>query len=106
MKDSRDLVTENTTMAEVMEKIAGLPMEGEPGQVFHYSSIGLQIAAAVIEQISGKNFKQLFENALPNPAACDTRILAPAKSLWRREERPGYRPIISGFCKCAGWNHL
>jgi CubicO group peptidase (beta-lactamase class C family) len=35
-------------------------MEGEPGKIFHYSSAGLQIAAAVIEKISGLDFKTLF----------------------------------------------
>jgi len=51
-------------MNEVIEKIAEQPMEGEPGKVFHYSSIGLQIAAGVIEKISGKDFKTLFSERI------------------------------------------
>jgi CubicO group peptidase (beta-lactamase class C family) len=54
-------------MDEVIKKIALLPMEGKPGQVFHYSSIGLQIAAAVIEKISGKDFKTLFNERIAQP---------------------------------------
>ena len=42
-------------------------MEAEPGTSFHYSSAGLQIAAAVIEKISGSNFKTLFEERIARP---------------------------------------
>ena len=58
-------------MNEMMEKIAEQPMEGEPGKVFHYSSIGLQIAAAVIEKISGQDFKTLFQERIAIP--CDMK---------------------------------
>ena len=54
-------------MDEVIEKIAEQPMEGELGKVFHYSSIGLQIAAAVIEKISGEDFKTLFKERIAIP---------------------------------------
>ena len=54
-------------MDEVIEKIAEQPMEGEPGKVFHYSSIGLQIAAAVIEKIIGEDFKTLFKERIAIP---------------------------------------
>ena len=42
-------------------------MEGEPGNVFHYSNAGLQIAGAVIEKISGKAFKTLFAERIAGP---------------------------------------
>ena len=58
-------------MNATIEKIAELPMEGEPGRVFHYSSIGLQIAAAVIEKISGEDFKNLFRERIAEP--CDMK---------------------------------
>ncbi len=67
LKDSREIITEGATMDEVIEKIATQPMEGEPGKVFHYSSIGLQIAAAVIEKISGKDFKILLKERIAIP---------------------------------------
>ncbi len=55
------------SMDEAIEKIAQLPMEGEPGKVFHYSSAGLQIAGAVIEKISGKDFETLFAERIAKP---------------------------------------
>jgi CubicO group peptidase (beta-lactamase class C family) len=67
LKESREIINKSSAMDEVMKKIAALPMEGEPGKVFHYSSIGLQIAAAVIEKISGKDFKTLFKERIAEP---------------------------------------
>ena len=47
-------------MDEAIGVIADLPIESTHGTSFHYSSIGLQIAAAVLENISKENFEQLF----------------------------------------------
>lgn len=55
------------SMDEAIEKIATLPMEGEPGKVFRYSNAGLQIAGAVMEKISGKNFETLFAERIAKP---------------------------------------
>jgi len=55
------------SMDEAIRNIAVLPMEGAPGTVFHYSNAGLQVAAAVIEKISGKSFKQLFDERIARP---------------------------------------
>jgi CubicO group peptidase (beta-lactamase class C family) len=67
IKQSRELISQGKSMNEVIKKIAVLPMEGEPGKVFHYSSIGLQIAAAIIERISGKDFRILFQEKIAGP---------------------------------------
>lgn len=71
LKESRELISENQTMNQVVEKIALLPMEGKPGHIFHYSNIGLQIAAAIIEKISGEDFKTLFTERIAKP--CDMK---------------------------------
>jgi CubicO group peptidase (beta-lactamase class C family) len=67
LKESREIINQSSSMAEVIEKIAEQPMEGKPGKVFHYSSIGLQIATAIIEKISGENFKALFKERIALP---------------------------------------
>lgn len=56
-----------TSMDQSIDIIASLPMEGEPGKVFHYSNVGLQIAGAVIEKISGKSFETLFQERIAQP---------------------------------------
>ena len=55
------------SMDEAMEWIAGMPMEGAPGTVFHYSNAGLQIAGAVLEKISGESFENLFAERIARP---------------------------------------
>ncbi len=55
------------SMDQAIGEIAEMPMEGRPGEIFHYSNAGLQIAAAVIEKISGKSFETLFAERIANP---------------------------------------
>jgi CubicO group peptidase (beta-lactamase class C family) len=55
------------SMDEAIEMIAKMPMEGDPGKVFHYSNAGLQIAGAIVERIGGKSFGDLFEERIASP---------------------------------------
>ncbi|MFN4285909.1 MAG: serine hydrolase domain-containing protein [Lacibacter sp.] len=55
------------TMDQYIESILTYPMEGEPGKVFRYGNTGLQIAAAVLEKISGKDFETLFAERIAGP---------------------------------------
>ncbi|MEP6465904.1 MAG: serine hydrolase domain-containing protein, partial [Parafilimonas sp.] len=67
VKESWAEMKDMSSMDEAIEKIAEMPMEGKPGTVFHYSNAGLQIAGAVIEKISGKNFETLFAERIAQP---------------------------------------
>lgn len=67
LKESLSEMKNVNSMDEAIAKIAALPMEGKPGTVFHYSNAGLQIAGAVIEKISGKNFETLFAERIAKP---------------------------------------
>ncbi len=64
IKDSRSGFKDAANMEEAVNPIAILPMDSEPGESFRYSNTGLQIAAAVIEKLSGKDFKTLFEERI------------------------------------------
>lgn len=67
LRESIKSMKEINSMDEAIEDIAALPMEGEPGTVFHYSNAGLQIAGAVLEKISGKSFETLFAQRIAIP---------------------------------------
>jgi CubicO group peptidase (beta-lactamase class C family) len=67
LKESLQGFKEIKNMEEAVEKIAALPMEGAPGKTFHYSNTGLQLAAAVIEKISGRSFETLFAERIAQP---------------------------------------
>ncbi|MGE5499553.1 MAG: serine hydrolase domain-containing protein [Syntrophothermus sp.] len=67
LKESIAEMKNVSSMDEAVEQISLLPMEGEPGKVFHYSNTGLQIAGAVIEKISGRSFESLFAERITKP---------------------------------------
>ena len=67
LKDTRELTNKANSMEDAINNIALLPMEGEPGKTFHYSSAGLQIVAAVLENLGGKNFETLFHDRIAVP---------------------------------------
>lgn len=67
LRESLKETEEENSMDDAMENIAKMPMEGEPGKVFHYSNAGLQIAGAVLEKISGKSFETLFAERIARP---------------------------------------
>jgi CubicO group peptidase (beta-lactamase class C family) len=67
LKESIQSFKNTTNMDDAMELVAAYPMDSEPGESFRYSNVGLQIAAAVIEKISGKDFKTLFEERIAKP---------------------------------------
>jgi CubicO group peptidase (beta-lactamase class C family) len=56
-----------TSLTEEVNSFASLPMAGEPGKVFAYSTIGLNTAGRVLEIISGKNFETLFQERIGKP---------------------------------------
>ncbi len=63
LKDMRGV--EN--MDQAVAQIAEMPMEGQPGKVFRYSNVGLQLAGAVIEKISGHTFEVCFAERIARP---------------------------------------
>ncbi|HJW17545.1 MAG TPA: serine hydrolase domain-containing protein [Flavisolibacter sp.] len=67
LKENLAEMTRVQNMDEAMDLLAVLPMEGQPGSVFHYSNAGLQIAGAVLEKISGKSFQELFAERIAQP---------------------------------------
>jgi len=69
LKESLKLTSNAKNMDESMAFIAALPLEAVPGTSFHYSGVGLQIAAAVIEKISKKSFEEIFRERIALPCA-------------------------------------
>ncbi len=76
------------SMDDAVAAIALQPMEGESGKTFHYSNTGLQLAGAVIEKISGKNFETLFAERIavpcnmPNTDFGKGAVALPAGGAW------------------------
>lgn len=92
LKESLQEMKELGSMEEAIGNIALLPMEGEPGKVFHYSNAGLQIAGAVLEKMSGKSFETLFAERLARPLHMKNtdfgkgKVALPAGGAWSTAE--------------------
>jgi len=67
LKESIEDMRTAASMDDAILTIANLPAEGPPGKTFHYSNVGLQIAGAVLEKISGKSFETLFAERIAKP---------------------------------------
>jgi CubicO group peptidase (beta-lactamase class C family) len=79
LKETIKLTSTASSMDDAIKSFAALPFEGTPGKTFHYSNAGLQIAAAVIEKISGKDFKTLFQERIAKPCAMNQTDFGTAK---------------------------
>jgi CubicO group peptidase (beta-lactamase class C family) len=92
LKESTDAMKDIQSMDQAIEMIAKQPMEGAPGKTFHYSSVGLQVAAAVIEKISGKDFETVFAERIARPCNMTNtdfghgKVAMPAGSGWSTAE--------------------
>lgn len=67
LQDDLAQMRKANNMDDAITFIANLPIEGEPGKVFHYSNVGLQIAGTILEKISGKSFEALFQERIARP---------------------------------------
>ncbi len=83
---------ESLTQDETMEKIAKMPQEGEPGKSFHYSSVGLEIAAAIVEKVGRQRFELLFQQRIAKPCGMKHTsfggelVVSPAGGAWSTPE--------------------
>lgn len=66
LKENQEMLKSGSMDASI-DYIMALGLEDEPGTSFHYGGVGLQIAAAVIEKISGKDFKTVFNERIAIP---------------------------------------
>jgi CubicO group peptidase (beta-lactamase class C family) len=55
------------TLAEAAEKIGGIEMLSEPGQLLHYCNQGMQAAGRIAEIVTGKTWVEVFEETIGRP---------------------------------------
>jgi CubicO group peptidase (beta-lactamase class C family) len=82
LKERLKAMKKTSSMDQAIEEIANMPVEGEPGKSFHYSNAGLQIAAAVIEKISGESFEELFSGRIAIPLGMKNTDFGKKRVAW------------------------
>jgi CubicO group peptidase (beta-lactamase class C family) len=60
-------MTRAYTSAEVVSRLAALPLDFPPGTQFHYSSGGFEVLARVLELSAGKDYGDLLEERIFGP---------------------------------------
>ena len=55
------------TLAQSAAEIARIPLQDKPGTVFKYGGPGFQVAGALVEQVTGKQWADLFDERIAQP---------------------------------------
>jgi CubicO group peptidase (beta-lactamase class C family) len=85
------------TLPEILEALAQLPLESQPGTRFEYQ-VGYPIVGMILEMVTGKNMEEFYQERIFKPLGMkDT-------SFYMTKERLGrfptlYRPVL----KAGGW---
>lgn len=66
ISENRDYIN-MSSMDECITHIAHKPLLSTPGTAFYYGSDGLQIAAAIVEKITGSSFESIFQSRIAGP---------------------------------------
>ncbi len=69
------------SLAEEVNSFALKPMAGEPGKVFAYGNIGLNIIGRILEIVSGKDFESIFQQNLAIPLAMKHTTFSKSKAV-------------------------
>ena len=68
---------------DMINRLAGLPLEQEPGEKFEYS-LSIDILGAIVEKVSGQGLDQFFERRIFEPLGMvDTHFTVPGDKLDR-----------------------
>ncbi|WEX07978.1 serine hydrolase domain-containing protein [Chelativorans sp. AA-79] len=73
------------SLADSAARILGRPLEDPPGTVFKYGSGAMQIAGALVEQITGQHWEEIFQERLAGP-------LGMTRSWWTHPLHPNIDP--------------
>lgn len=66
------------TLALCVDRLAAVPLRAQPGERFHYSSAGYNVAARAIEAVTGQTWRQTLEERLFMPLQMHRTELRPA----------------------------
>jgi CubicO group peptidase (beta-lactamase class C family) len=89
------------TLAEFVTSVATLPLAYQPGEVWEYSDLGLDVLARAVEVASGEPFDQLLGSRIFKPLRMvDTGFYVPEAKLSRLvDPAPGGRAGIFDIAK-------
>ncbi|MGL4420209.1 MAG: serine hydrolase domain-containing protein, partial [Gemmataceae bacterium] len=57
------------TLVEAVDRIAKVDLVADPGREFRYGGVSMQVAGRLAEVVSGKSWRELFEEKIAKPCA-------------------------------------
>jgi CubicO group peptidase (beta-lactamase class C family) len=97
-----DIQNPDTTLADMIEKLAVIPLRQQPGTQWHYS-VSVDIQARLVEVLSGMSFDAFLEQNIFKPLGMkDTGFYVPADKAERlavsyRPSEDGLQPLPNDF---------
>jgi CubicO group peptidase (beta-lactamase class C family) len=81
-----DVINPKNTLEEMVQRVAKLPLNSQPGSEWHYS-ISVDIQGYIVQKLSGMPFDEFLEKRIFKPLAMvDTGFYVPAEKLKRLAE--------------------
>ena len=78
------------TLIESVSHIVDLPAVSEPGQIFQYGGLAMQVAGRMAERAAGQDFDEIFQSRIARPLGMSRSGYAPVSG------EPGFSPMLGG----------
>ena len=69
------------SLDEIVEAMANVPLQSEPGEMLRYSNVGIALAARAAERVDGRAIHAIIQQELLDPAGLDDIVLRPGTEL-------------------------
>ena len=78
------MIPQDTTLEEICDKLAGLPIAAHPGERWDYTNLSSLVLGRIVELVSGKDLKTYLRENILDPLGMNETAFYPDKKLWRR----------------------
>ena len=89
---------------EHVEQLIQIPVKNEPGVVFAYGGISMQIAGYAAEQASGKRWSQLFDELVATPSEMEQSVYG--HPFWYSPGTEIHSPNLAGGLYASGQDYF
>ena len=89
---------------EHVEQLIQIPVKNEPGAVFAYGGISMQIAGYAAERASGKRWSQLFDELVATPSEMEQSVYG--HPFWHSPGTEIHSPNLAGGLYASGQDYF
>ena len=89
---------------EHVEQLIKIPVKNEPGAVFAYGGISMQIAGYAAERASGKRWSQLFDELVATPSEMEQSVYG--HPFWHSPGTEIHSPNLAGGLYASGQDYF